>query len=143
MGQANVNDNINMEVDMLARYVARILGEIENGWNNFFTTKPRSTQRFTKWSNNERLFVKENPVSKMIVDCAYKVHKSIGPGLLESAYHECMVKEFTKRNIPFRSEYQMPIWYDGEPLKTKYQVDFLVDDCVIVELKVQKNYTCF
>lgn len=79
--------------------------------------------------------LKENPVSKMIVDCAFKIHSTIGPGLMESAYQECMVKEFKKRNIPFIPEHRMPIWYDGNLLETPYRVDFLVDDSVIVELK--------
>lgn len=86
---------------------------------------------FKKRSNLE----KENAVSKIIVDCAFKIHSSIGAGLLESAYQECMVKEFKKRNVDFKKEYQMPIHYDGEELNTPYRVDFLVEDCVIVELK--------
>ena len=92
----------------------------------------KESQRFSV--NNDNLD-KENMLSKMIVDCAYKVHTTLGPGLLESAYHEGMIRELTKRSISFRSEYKLPIWYDGVPLETKYQVDLLVDDCVIVELK--------
>jgi GxxExxY protein len=84
---------------------------------------------------SQRGFEKENPVSKLIVDCAFKVHSTIGPGLMESAYHECMLKEFIKRGVPFKSEYQMPIWYDGECLNTPYRIDFLVDEAVILELK--------
>ena len=79
--------------------------------------------------------VRENPVSKVIVDCAFKVHTAIGPGLMEGAYQECMMKEFYKRSIAFKSEHHMPIWYDGDQLKTPYRVDFLVEDSVIVELK--------
>lgn len=79
--------------------------------------------------------VRENPVSKLIVDCAFKVHTAIGPGLMESVYQECMMKEFYKRSIAFKSEHHMPIWYDGDQLKTPYRVDFLVEDSVIVELK--------
>ncbi len=80
-------------------------------------------------------FDKENPVSKIIVDCAFKIHKAIGAGLLESAYQECMIKEFKKREVNFKQEYKMPIYYDGKVLNTQYRVDFLVEDCVIVELK--------
>ncbi|MCB1782465.1 MAG: GxxExxY protein [Alphaproteobacteria bacterium] len=78
---------------------------------------------------------KENPVSKEIVDCAFKIHTSIGPGLMESAYQECMEKEFIKRGMSFKKEYQMPVWYEEERLQTPYRVDFLVEDCIIVELK--------
>ena len=78
---------------------------------------------------------RENPVSKQIVDCAFKVHTGIGPGLLESAYEECLEKEFIKRNISYKRQFEMPVYYDGDALKTPYRVDFLVEDCVIVELK--------
>lgn len=79
--------------------------------------------------------MKENPISKQVVDCAFKVHTAIGPGLMESAYQECMEKEFRKRNIPFKAEHHMPIYYEGDILKTPYRIDFLVNGCVIVELK--------
>ncbi len=78
---------------------------------------------------------RENPVSRVVVDCAFRVHKTLGAGLLESAYQECMQKELSKRNIAYKAEFEMPIFYDGERLNTPYRVDFLVDDCVIVELK--------
>ncbi len=90
-----------------------------------------SQRKFSNVSSLER----ENPVSKVIVDCAFKVHTTLGPGLLESAYEECMEKEFIKRGIHYKRQYEMPIYYDGERLKTPYRVDFLVQDLVIVELK--------
>lgn len=80
-------------------------------------------------------FERENAVSKLIVDCAFKVHTTIGPGLLESAYKECMEREFQKRNISYKSEHHVPIYYEGTVLKTPYRIDFLVEDCVILELK--------
>ena len=54
---------------------------------------------------------------------------------MESAYQECMEKEFIKRGMSFKKEYQMPVWYEEERLQTPYRVDFLVEDCIIVELK--------
>lgn len=77
----------------------------------------------------------ENPVSKIIVDCAYHVHKKIGPGLLENVYEECMEREFVKRGVSFSRQKELPVYYEGEKLKTAYRVDFLVKDLVIVELK--------
>ena len=94
-----------------------------------------SPQRLKDHEVTQSNLGKENAISKMIVDCAFKIHTSIGAGLLESAYQECMAKEFKKRNISFKQEHQMPIYYDGEQLDTPYRVDFLVEDCVIVELK--------
>lgn len=81
------------------------------------------------------MFDRENPVARQIVDCAFKVHKTLGPGLLESAYQECMQKEFAKRGIACKVEHEIPLFYEGDRLNTPYRVDFLVADCVIVELK--------
>jgi GxxExxY protein len=78
---------------------------------------------------------RENAAAKVVVDCAFKIHKSLGPGLLESAYQECMVKELEKRGVQFRAEYEAPLFYEGDRLKTPYRVDLLVDDSLIVELK--------
>jgi GxxExxY protein len=75
----------------------------------------------------------ENALSKIIVDCAFKVHTKIGPGLLESAYKECMEKEFIKRKVNYKRQFEKPIFYDDEQLKTPYRVDFLIDNKVIVE----------
>ena len=86
-------------------------------------------------SAEEMIFEKENPLSRQIVDCAFKIHKALGPGLLESVYHECMQKEFQKKEIAFKAEFEIPLFYEGDRLKTPYRVDFLVSDCIIVELK--------
>ena len=51
------------------------------------------------YSELSSYLIRENPLSKMIVDCAFKVHSAIGPGLMESAYQECMMKEFLRRDI--------------------------------------------
>ena len=96
---------------------------------------PQSHQDHKDTQSSIVKFEKENPTSKVIVDCAFKVHKTIGAGLLESAYEECMEKEFIKRGVSYKRQYEMPVYYDGDRLQTPYRVDFLVEDCVIVELK--------
>ena len=78
---------------------------------------------------------RENAISKEIIDCAYKIHTTLGAGLLESAYEECLEKEFGKRGISYKRQYQFPLFYEGDRLATPYRIDFLVEDCVIVELK--------
>jgi GxxExxY protein len=74
-------------------------------------------------------------VASLIVDCGLCVHRALGPGLLESAYEECLAYEFTKRNIAFQKQLPMPISYDGKVLDVGYRLDFLVERCVIVEAK--------
>ncbi|MCX7422637.1 MAG: GxxExxY protein [Planctomycetia bacterium] len=83
-------------------------------------------------------------VAKQLVDAAYKVHKALGPGLLESVYESCLCHELTKRGIPFRRQLELPVVYDGIRLDAGLRLDLLVDECVIVELKaVEKHNTLF
>lgn len=80
-------------------------------------------------------FEKENPLAKEVVDCVFKVHKALGAGLLESAYEECLEKEFVRRNILFKRQAVFPIYYEGELLETIFRADFIIDGCIILELK--------
>jgi len=77
----------------------------------------------------------ENSIAKIIVDVAYKIHKTMGPGLLESAYQSFMVNDLQKRGLKIKSEVPMPVVYDQAILNNGYRVDILVEDLVIVELK--------
>lgn len=66
---------------------------------------------------------------------AIEVHKVLGPGLLESVYHQCMKKELTLRNINFTFEQFVPIIYKGFDLETKLKCDLFVENVLVVELK--------
>ena len=66
---------------------------------------------------------------------AIEVHKAIGPGLLESVYHACLKHEFRLRNISFTSQTVIPIFYKGIKVDAELRYDFLVENCVIVEIK--------
>ncbi|MCA9954923.1 MAG: GxxExxY protein [Anaerolineales bacterium] len=77
----------------------------------------------------------ENPISKEIIGAAIEVHRQLGPGLLESAYEECMAHEFTLRGIQFERQKPLPVVYKGIKLDCGYRLDFLVAQSVIVELK--------
>ena len=66
---------------------------------------------------------------------AIEVHKALGPGLLESVYHKCLLKELELRNIKYISENPVPIEYKGYNLETKLRCDFLIEDVLVVELK--------
>ena len=74
-------------------------------------------------------------LTEQIIGAAIEVHRSLGPGLLESAYEECLCHELTIRNIPFRRQVSLPVEYKGVKLDCGYRIDLLVDDAVIVELK--------
>ena len=66
---------------------------------------------------------------------AIEVHKALGPGLLESVYHECMKHELTLRKIPFQSELSIPVDYKGLQTIAQLRCDLLVDDILVVEFK--------
>lgn len=66
---------------------------------------------------------------------AIEVHKRLGPGLLETVYHQCLIKELELRNINSISEYNIQINYKGFELESKLRCDILVEDILVVELK--------
>jgi GxxExxY protein len=66
---------------------------------------------------------------------AIEVHKCLGPGLLESVYHKCLIQELQLRNIKFESELAIPILYKGIEVNAELRCDFLIEDKLIVELK--------
>ena len=80
-----------------------------------------------------------NEISGQILDAAIKVHKELGPGLLESAYEACLTHELRKRGLKALTQVGLPIFYDGLQLDVGYRVDLLVEDAVIVELKAVEH----
>jgi GxxExxY protein len=66
-------------------------------------------------------------LAKIVVDSAYKVHSSLGPGLLESVYETCLAHELGKRGIPSRRQVKIPIIYDGIRLEAGLRIDLRVD----------------
>jgi GxxExxY protein len=80
-----------------------------------------------------------NARSGQIVDSAIRVHSTVGPGLLESAYEACLAHELRKRGLRVRTQVPMPIIYDGVRIELGYRADLIVDDAIIVELKTAKR----
>ena len=66
---------------------------------------------------------------------AIEVHKHLGPGLLESIYHKCMIKELSLRGINFQSELTIPIEYKGLELESDLRCDLFIENCLVLELK--------
>lgn len=77
----------------------------------------------------------ENEIAQQIVDAAYKIHRALGPGLLESAYQAILIYELQKRGLKVESEKEVPIIYESVRLHTGFRADLVVEDKVIVELK--------
>jgi len=70
-----------------------------------------------------------------IVDCAIIVHKSLGPGLLESAYEECLFYELQNSGLETLKQYPMPLIYKDKKLDIGYRIDLLVEDKIVIEVK--------
>ncbi|MBI3319201.1 MAG: GxxExxY protein [Candidatus Omnitrophica bacterium] len=76
-----------------------------------------------------------NKLTEQIIGGAIEVHKALGPGLLESAYEECLCKELDLRGIPFERHWPLPVEYKGARLDCGYRLDLLVESAVVVEIK--------
>lgn len=74
-------------------------------------------------------------LSERIIGCCIEVHKQLGPGLLESIYGTCLIREFQLQKIGFRKEVSIPINYKGINLETGYRLDFIIEDSIALELK--------
>lgn len=84
----------------------------------------------------ESSFNKEiESMAEHVVDSAYRIHRSLGPGLLESAYEACMKHELIKRGIEVQCQVEMPILYDGKKIMPGFRMDMLVGQFIVIELK--------
>lgn len=77
----------------------------------------------------------ENQIGKIVVDCAFKVHMELGPGLLESTYEACLLFELNEAGIKAESQKALPVIYKSVKLDVGYRIDILVEDKVVIELK--------
>jgi GxxExxY protein len=82
----------------------------------------------------------DNELTHAIIGAAIEVHKLLGPGLLESAYEECLAREFVLRGIPFERQKPAPVVYKEVKLECGYRMDFLVAGNVVVELKAVDGF---
>lgn len=76
-----------------------------------------------------------NRITETVIGAAIEVHRALGPGLLESAYEECLCRELALRNVPFDRQVELPVEYKGVRVGCAYRVDLLVARQVVVEVK--------
>jgi GxxExxY protein len=86
-----------------------------------------------------QLSEREEFLGKEIVDAAYKVHKELGPGLLEKIYEACFCYKLEKKGIPYKPQINLPIYYDGKIFDEGLTLDVWVYDLVICELKARET----
>src|SRR4051812_40446349 len=77
----------------------------------------------------------ENEISKIVVDIFYRIHKKIGPGLLESVYEEIACYELTKVGLKFERQAAIPVIYEGIKMAIGFRADIIVEDKLIIEIK--------
>jgi GxxExxY protein len=95
------------------------------------------SNRIIKRTNDTEL----EEITSEVIDCIFKVHKTLGPGLLESAYESCLMYEIKKRGLKAIKQKQLPLIYDGIKLDAGYRIDILVEDKLIIEIKASESLT--
>ncbi len=76
-----------------------------------------------------------DPASSKVIGLAIEVHRHLGPGLLESAYEDCLAFEFREHAIAFRRQVALPVIYKGMQLDCSYRMDFVVEEYLVLEIK--------
>ena len=82
---------------------------------------------------------REDVVGAAVVDAAIKVHRALGPGLLESVYEAALSIELRNRGFDVQTQVEIEVWYEGQRLGVGFRADMIVDDAVLVELKSVKE----
>ena len=79
--------------------------------------------------------LRDEEITGRILEAAIEVHRELGPGLLESAYEECLCRELAINGVPFERQREIPVMYKGKEVPSTYRIDLLVNGTVVVELK--------
>ena len=82
----------------------------------------------------------ENEIATIVIGCAIKVHKNLGPGLLESSYEECLFYEISKSGLSVVKQKALPLIYEDIRLEIGYRIDILVENKLIIEIKAVDNF---
>ena len=85
--------------------------------------------------------ISENEIAKVVFEAGLKVHKALGPGLLESAYEECLFYELSKTALKVERQKAIPLIYEEIKMEAGYRADFLIENKFIVEIKAIEGLT--
>jgi GxxExxY protein len=103
------------------------------------TSKPEIGEEAEVSASLRPFRLAENELTEKIIGAAIEVHRHLGPGLLESAYEECVCYELSKLGIGFQRQIPLPIVYKGIRLNCGYRMDLIVEDSVVVEVKATEE----
>lgn len=87
------------------------------------------------------MFMIESDLTNRILKCAFEVHQYLGPGLLESAYQECLLYELMETGLKVEKEKALPIVYKEVKLDHGYRIDLLVENKIVIEIKTVESFT--
>lgn len=96
---------------------------------------PSSASITRSYTEKKCTIMEFNEITEKIIGCAIEVHKQLGPGLLESAYEECLAYELNNLGLKIERQKAVPVVYKNIKLDCGYRLDILVEDLVIIELK--------
>lgn len=85
--------------------------------------------------------MEDNDITNLIIGAAIEVHRALGPGLLESAYQECLLYELRSKGLRVQKEIALPIVYKEVQLNHGYRIDLLVEERIVIELKTVECFT--
>jgi len=108
---------------------------MESNFNHGDTVTQNSTVK-----SHKPLSEREVWLTHQVMDIAINIHKTVGPGLLESIYEKFFCYELRKRNIGHSRQRPVKIIYDGQVIEEGLRIDILIEDLIIIELKAQENY---
>jgi GxxExxY protein len=94
----------------------------------------------TKAPRKAREMNDEDRVAREVVDAAFRIHRALGPGLLEAVYERCLRHELDRRQLPFQSQVSLPIRYDGISIDDGLRMDLVVAGKVVIELKAVEQF---
>lgn len=100
---------------------------------SFLTTK--ATKDGTKYRKVNIEFMTIEEIFKKVLDCSFQVHTALGPGLLESAYEECLYYELIQIGLKVEKQKALPLVYKEVILETGYRIDLIVENSIIIEVK--------
>lgn len=83
---------------------------------------------------------REKSLTDEVMNIAIHIHRNIGPGLLETVYEKCFCYELSKRNIPFKRQQPVKLYYDTLVIEEGLKIDLLIDDLVIIKFKSEEEY---
>ena len=98
-------------------------------------------QSFTEFSQSFTEKMENNDITDLVIGAAIEVHRTLGPGLLESAYQECLYYELQRKKLLVRKEIALPIVYKEVKLNHGYRIDLLVEDRIVIEIKTVECFT--